>query len=145
MPLHQLFIRSLVAFFICLVVTHWLPEMILFPTGLNPTPEPAWLKSELYFGMSLPNGKPLPSEDWEQFVQSEIAIRFPEGFTTLSGRGQWMNHEGSIQQEDSRLLVIYHPDTQENNQKLEDLRSHWCQLHDQESVLKITCQVEGSF
>src|SRR4029453_7449455 len=56
-----------------------------------------WKHPELSLGMSIqPGGTLISEEQYQQFVDSEVPPRFPDGFTLLSGRGQFKNASGVI-------------------------------------------------
>src|SRR5262245_66552116 len=55
----------------------------------------AWVRTELYFGLSIPpgaDGSPagrVTDEEWQRFVDEEISPRFPDGLTIQEAGGQW--------------------------------------------------------
>src|SRR5262245_52255852 len=59
-----------------------------------------WIRTELYFGLSIPAGpdgaasSQISERDWEQFVDEEISPRFPDGLTILQVGGQWRSRPG---------------------------------------------------
>jgi len=66
------------------------------------------LAIELYMGTDIPGRAPVTQAEWDRFTADEIAPRFPDGFTTLTGDGQWLNPKtGQIGREASHLVRIW--------------------------------------
>ncbi|NNF77265.1 MAG: DUF3574 domain-containing protein [Rhizobiales bacterium] len=49
--------------------------------------EDAWLSTSLFFGRNISDGGTVSDADWLGFVETEIALRFPGGFTVIDGNG----------------------------------------------------------
>jgi hypothetical protein len=98
----------------------------------------AWIRSELYFGTTMPDGSEITAEDWQAFLDEEITPRFPAGLTILEGYGQFLNSQGVIAAEESIVLIIFRPaDTSEaDSAALEEIRDAYETQFDQESVLR---------
>lgn len=61
----------------------------------------------LYFGRNIPNRPPLTEPEWQRFVGSEIAPRFPQGFTVLDASGEWQSPAtGAVARETTRVLEV---------------------------------------
>jgi len=60
----------------------------------------------------------------------EITPRFPAGLTVLRGPGQWLDREGRIVKEDSRILVVWHAATNRTNYQIEEIRSAYRERFD---------------
>jgi hypothetical protein len=97
-----------------------------------------YIRSELYFGTTLPEGTATTSDDWQHFLDTQITPRFPDGLTVLTGYGQWRNSQGVITKEGSILLIILYPveTAQESSTKLEEIRELYKEQFHQESVLR---------
>jgi hypothetical protein len=97
-----------------------------------------YIRSELYFGTTLPEGTATTSDDWQHFLDTEITPRFPDGLTVLTGYGQWRNSQGVITKEGSILLIILYPveTAQESSAKLDQIRELYKEQFHQESVLR---------
>jgi hypothetical protein len=97
-----------------------------------------WIRSELYFGTTMPDGSSITAEDWQQFLDEEITPRFPAGLTILEGYGQFLNAQGVIAAEASIVLIIFHPAewVDESSAALEEIREVYEEQFDQESVLR---------
>jgi len=98
-------------------------------------PAKSMARVELIFGLG--SGKARVSErNWERFAAREISPRFPNGFSLLTGKGQWRNKAGHIEKESSRLLLIYYEASGEAYPKIEAIRQAYKIRFHQESVLR---------
>lgn len=102
-------------------------------TGAEP-----WIRVELYFGTSMPDGSVVSESEWRTFLDEEITPRFPDGLTVLEGYGQFLNSKGVIAKETSIVLIIFYPaDTvAESSASLEEIRDAYETQFNQESVLR---------
>lgn len=110
------------------------------PVAASPhCPEGAesWSRTELYFGLSRPDGSEIGAAEFESFVDREVTPRFPDGLSLLDAEGQWRGADGAIVEEDSRVLVLLHPGTPDVSGELEEIRDAYVQAFDQESVLRV--------
>src|SRR5687768_14431484 len=71
----------------------------LFGPGAEP-----WVRAELYFGTTRPDGSIVSEAEWSDFLDAEITPRFPDGLTVLTGLGQFRGDSGIIQ-ERSQVLI----------------------------------------
>lgn len=99
----------------------------------------AWIRAELYFGTTMPDGSMISDEDWQAFLDEEITPRFPAGLTVLEGYGQFLNSAGIIAAEESIVLIIFYPGeaVAESSAALEEIRDAYELQFDQESVLRV--------
>ncbi|HEY7036267.1 MAG TPA: DUF3574 domain-containing protein [Thermomicrobiales bacterium] len=106
--------------------------------GLPQTDEQPWIRTELFFGTSMPDGKAVTEADWKGFLDGEITPRFPDGLTVLSGFGQWQEEDQDIVQERSKLLILLYPREYavESGTKIEAIRAAYETRFQQESVLR---------
>ena len=105
---------------------------------IPPFPADLLARTELFFG-SLRSGKPpVSEEDFLGFLHDIITPLFPNGLTLLTDLGQFLNSQGIIQQEQSRLLILLYPigDRRDNNGKIEAIRTEYKKAFEQESVLR---------
>lgn len=102
-------------------------------TGAEP-----WIRTELFFGMSRPDGGKISGSEWESFLDTEITPRFPEGLTVLSGSGQWQDENQQIVEEPSKLLILLYPREAipESHKDIEEIRAAYEQRFQQDSVLR---------
>jgi hypothetical protein len=149
------FIRSL-AFNLLLAIS--IPALITFQsqfvladtdpaTKLEQVPRAeTWNRTELYFGMSKPDGTTVTEAEFKAFMDKEITSRFPDGLTLLTGYGQYLGDNGEIAKETSKVLVLFYPsDMTDANENIEAIRSEYEKLFQQESVLRVDSLEQLSF
>ncbi len=93
-------------------------------------------RTELFFGLSLPNGSEISDAMWQTFVDDEITPRFPDGFTVLDGAGQWRESSGKISHERSKILLILCPRDVATTGKLDEIRAAYKKRFNQVSVIR---------
>jgi len=121
------------------------PVVASSPVAFNPCDTLApgvgseeWIRTELYFGTTLPDGTRMSDEQWQTFLDTEVTPRFPDGLTVLQGYGQWRNSSGVIASEDSIVLIILRPyDDGTASGLLDEIREAYKTQFDQESVLRV--------
>ena len=102
----------------------------------GPGAEP-WVRAELFFGTSRPDGTVIPDEEWTDFLDAEITPRFPDGLTVLTGLGQWRDDEGISRERSQVLIILYPTETAvESSALLEEIRDEYEQQFQQSSVLR---------
>jgi hypothetical protein len=97
-----------------------------------------WVRTELFFGTSKPDGSAVSEAEWEAFLDTEITPRFPEGLTVLSGNGQWQEEDGDIVEERSKIVILLYPRAavDESNTEIEQIRAAYETKFQQQSVLR---------
>ncbi len=96
----------------------------------------AWLSTSLFFGRSISDGGTVSDADWTGFVETEIASRFPDGFTVLDGNGFWQKPDGRLGREKSKVLIVLHPEKPPRGKAFEEIISAYKIKFRQRSVLK---------
>ena len=91
---------------------------------------------ELLFGSTRKDLTPIGEEEWAAFVAAEIAPRFPDGLTILTGYGQWRDATGTMVKETSRLLLIWYAPAADSDSRIEAIRAAYKARFGQESVLR---------
>lgn len=94
----------------------------------------AQIRTTLYFGLSRPNGS-VSELEWQIFLRDEVTRRFPDGLTVWQAEGQWLNPRGSIDHEQSKVLLLVHPDTAAARQSVQAVIQSYRKAFDQQSVL----------
>src|SRR5262249_11118272 len=92
------------------------------------------VRTTLYFGLSRPKGS-VSELEWQLFLRDEVTKRFPDGFTVWQAEGQWQTPAGSIDREQSKVLLLVHPDTTLARQSVQAVIQAYRTAFDQESVL----------
>ena len=107
-----------------------------------------WVDTRLYFGLGPVNHpeQGVSEADWRNFLDREVTPRFPDGFSVIDVYGQWQGkNQTAPERLRSKLLVIEHPDTKENNDKIDAIRTAWKKLTGDQSVLRVTQPADVSF
>jgi Protein of unknown function (DUF3574) len=96
----------------------------------------SFFRTELFFGLSRPGGV-VSEADFKAFVDARITPRFPDGLTLISGIGQFREASQAITVEGSKLLILLYPrQDAEANRKIEQIRTDYKQMFQQQSVLR---------
>jgi len=103
------------------------------------------IRSELMFGLSKPDNTIVSEEEWRQFVDNHITPRFKDGLTIIDDSGQWLMQSGMVIKEPSKIVILLHRQSAEADKQIENIRSKYKALFQQESVLMITEDVAVSF
>jgi len=119
----------------------------------HPGATQGWVDTRLYFGLG-PIDQPANDQPdkgisearWRQFLDEEVTPRFPNGLSVQDVYGQWQGkNQTTPERLRSKLLVIDHPDTQENNAKIDAIRTAWKKLTGDQSVLRVSQPADVSF
>ena len=94
----------------------------------------AQIRTTLYFGLSRQKGS-ISELEWQLFLRDEVTRRFPEGLTVWQAEGQWLTPAGSIDREQSKVLLLVHADTTEARQSVQTVIQAYRKAFDQQSVL----------
>jgi hypothetical protein len=93
-------------------------------------------RTELFFGLRKQNGSEVNHAEFQRFLDREVTPRFPDGFTIISGGGQFKDERGTILQERSKLLILLYPSAATSNQQIERIRTAYIKAFQQQSVLR---------
>lgn len=94
----------------------------------------AQIRTTLYFGLSRPKGA-VSELEWQIFVRDEVTKRFPDGLTVWEAEGQWLTPAGSIDREQSKVLLLVHGDTPAARQSVQAVIQAYRTTFEQQSVL----------
>jgi hypothetical protein len=105
-----------------------------------------FVRTELFFGRSKPDGSMVTKAEFRRFLNREITPRFPEGLTVLMGRGQFRDDSGVILREGSVLLILLYPVGEEfRHRRIERIREEYKSAFQQQSVLRVDSTACVSF
>jgi hypothetical protein len=98
-----------------------------------------YYRTELYFGLSKPDGSEVTAEEWARFLADEVTPRFPAGFTVIEALGQYQGDDKKIVKEKSRVLILLYEkkDRKHNSVKIEEIRAAYKKAFRQESVMRL--------
>jgi hypothetical protein len=92
------------------------------------------IRTTLYFGLARPKGS-VSELEWQIFLRDEVTRRFPDGLTVWEAEGQWRTPAGSIDHEQSKVLLLVHPDTAVARQSVLGVIEAYRKTFEQQSVL----------
>ena len=104
---------------------------VVMECGAASTPQ---LRTTLYFGLARPKGA-VTELEWQIFLRDEVTTRFPQGLTVWEAEGQWRTPGGSLDHEQSKVLLLVHPDTPEARQSVQTVIEAYRKTFEQQSVL----------
>lgn len=102
-------------------------------------------RTELFFGLTKPDGSVVTEEEFQLFLKNEVTPRFPAGLTLLSGYGQFRDAAGTLIKEGSKLLILLYPFSPKSSKAVEGIRKAYKDAFQQESVLRVDEQSCVSF
>jgi hypothetical protein len=102
-------------------------------------------KTELFFGLSRPNKTKITGKEWEKFLAKEIAPRFSSGFTVMDGVGQWRMQNGLVAQENTKILVVLHPQNEYYERAVVKIIAAYKKQFTQESVMRVSSEAKVQF
>lgn len=84
------------------------------------------LKTEIYFGLRLPDGKTVSEEEWGKFLAEIVVPRFPDGLTVIDGSGRSANAAKSGNPVNpTKILVLVHPNVGDSQDKLSQVKAEY--------------------
>lgn len=128
-----------------------LAASILLPACAGRTPEPAVAtapaavcrvgdtpleRDELYFGRNRKGATEVSEEEWRGFLGRIVTPRFPAGFTVWEARGQWRGADGTIEEEKSKVLAVFHPPDEPSRSAVDTVVAAYRTEFSQEAVLR---------
>jgi hypothetical protein len=106
----------------------------------------SWVREELYFGSDIPTGGMVTDSLWEDFLNTEVVPRFPEGFTTIPAIGRYRYATGEIMKEPTKIMIIfYSPESSQDSVKVGEIIQSYKTRFSQESVLRARTKVQAKF
>jgi hypothetical protein len=104
---------------------------VVMDCGQSSTPQ---VRTTLYFGLARPKGS-VTELEWQIFLRDEVTARFPDGLTVWGAEGQWRSPAGNIDHEQSKVLLLVHPDTAAARQSVNAVIEAYRKTFEQQSVL----------
>lgn len=113
------------------------PVSLPAATGIVETQ--SFIRTELFFGRSRPNGTEVSAEDFADFLNVTITPEFPDGLTVLDGIGQFRDSNGDTIREKAKVLILLFPSNtrKRSSRKIECIRAAYKNRFEQQSVLRV--------
>ena len=104
---------------------------VVMDCGVASAPQ---LRTTLYFGLARPKGA-VTELEWQLFLRDEVTRRFPDGLTVWEAEGQWRTPAGTVDHEQSKVLLLVHPDSSAARQSVLAVIEAYRKTFEQQSVL----------
>ena len=102
----------------------------------SPVCSSAYVRTELYFGLSKPDGTHVSAAEWQKFLDERITPEFPDGLTVVDAHGQWRDSAGKIAAEGTKVLIVIHRAGAAADAAFERIIAAYKAQFHQESVLR---------
>lgn len=102
-------------------------------------------KTELFFGLSKSDGQIISNKDWQAFADSVIAKTFTDGSTLIDARGQYLEEDGKLISESSKMLIIVSTLDSKRSKQINLVREKYKKYFQQKSVMRIDKPVRVEF
>jgi len=102
----------------------------------NNSPEPKFIKVDLFFGRNIPGNGEVSQEQFQGFINDVITPRFPAGLTVFDAFGQFQNSTGMIARENTKTVSLLLEDTLSNESSINEIVGAYVKQFNQESVLQ---------
>ncbi|MEJ1165153.1 DUF3574 domain-containing protein [Variovorax sp. CCNWLW186] len=96
----------------------------------------AFERDTLYFGRAIPAGGQVSNAQWTAFLDSVVTPAFPKGLTVIDAAGQWRGASGSVVREPSKLVVLLHSRSADDDAAIARIIDTYRQRFGQEAVLQ---------
>jgi hypothetical protein len=93
-------------------------------------------RDELYFGRNRKGATEVSEDEWRGFLGRVVTPRFPAGFTVWDARGQWRGADGTIEEEKSKVLAVFHPSDGPSRAAVDSIVASYRSEFQQEAVLR---------
>ena len=111
-------------------------HVLAAPTPTCKEPARAFARTDLFFGRTRPGGA-VGEAQFQAFVDSQVAPRFPDGLTLVSGLGQFRDRRGATVVEGASVLILLYPLRDAHaDRKIDAIRRDYRRRFEQQSVLR---------
>jgi hypothetical protein len=125
----------------------WAVVLLFTACSRNPAPQPgpgpacavgdsALVRETLYFGRNRPRGGNVSDAEWQTFLAEVVTPRFPAGLTVLEATGQWKGATGAVEQEQSEVVTLFHPNDEASRRAVQEIAAEYKRRFQQEAVLR---------
>lgn len=104
------------------------------------------MRTDLYFGMSIPGGGKVSQEQWQRFNDSIVSPRFPEGYTEGNVTGKWLDTEShQTITEDTKVLTFIGRRSKTRQTNLDTIIQIYRRQYQQQAILRTDVKVRTRF
>jgi hypothetical protein len=125
-----------------------LPLLLAFLAGCgskDDSGQPQWIRSEIFFGRSIPGGGQVSEEQFAAFLQDPVTKAFPLGMTVYDAYGQMERATGDIVKQDTKVVLLVHDGSQANEQAIADIISEYRSRFGNPQVMYLRTGTEPQF
>jgi uncharacterized protein YggL (DUF469 family) len=97
----------------------------------------ALIQKDLFFGRNIPGGGEVSEAEFDEFVDTEITPRFPNGLTISDADGQFLDSTNVVVTEQSKVITLFVEDTPESEAAIREISQAYLRQFQQESVLVV--------
>lgn len=99
-------------------------------------------RTDLFFGMNIPGGGSVSTEEWKIFNDSVVSPQFPEGYTEFEAAGKWFDSDtrGTIS-ENTRVLSFIGKKDRRREAGLDSVSHVYIRQFSQQAVLRVDSRV----
>jgi hypothetical protein len=106
-------------------------------TQVTTPPAEAWVRTELFFGLTDRNGHLVSMRSWLHFEDTVLTPAFPDGFTLVKAEGHWSEGNHTRKEPTEIFIVFYRTsDAAAMNRRIEQVSKVYIRHFHQESVLR---------
>lgn len=96
------------------------------------------IETDLYFGMSKPDGGMISRKEWDQFKEAHISTIFKEGNTIIDATGNWRDPQSDkLITEPTHVVVYFHKNQKPISKQIDSLSNLYKTMFRQQSVLRV--------
>jgi Protein of unknown function (DUF3574) len=101
-------------------------------------PAEAWVRTELFFGLTDRDGHPVSTRSWQHFVDIALVAAFPDGFTLVKAKGRWLDRTHATRKEPTEIFIVLYraSDATTMNRRIEQVSRDYVHQFHQESILR---------
>jgi hypothetical protein len=104
-----------------------------------------WIKTEIYFGRSIPAGGQVSDSELSDFLEKVVTKEFPKGLTVLNAYGQMEKSSGTIVKQPTVVIVIVHERNQPSSAKIQRIINAYRNRFGNPQVMSISFPTEPQF
>lgn len=103
-------------------------------------------RTDLFFGLNIPDGTQVTPEQWNRFSDSVVASQFPEGYTQFDAKGKWLDTESKQTiTEPTKVLSFVGKKSKKRDLKINAIIQYYIERYKQQAVLRIDSKTRVRF